>query len=269
MAAAPLLMGILNVTPDSFHDGGRYAHLDAALAQGGRLVEEGADWIDVGGESTRPGATAVGAEEEEARVVPVIRALKGTFPRLPLSVDTSRASVARAALEAGAAGINDVTALGDPQMAPLAAAWGCDLMLMHMQGSPRTMQRDPLYQDVLAEVREFLLARTERAATAGVDRERIWIDPGIGFGKTVAHNLALVRGLPVLAATGQPVLLGASRKSFIGQILDLPATDDRLEGSLAVATVATWLGVAMLRVHDVLATRRAVGMAWALRGAGP
>ncbi|MFH1465519.1 MAG: dihydropteroate synthase [Pseudomonadota bacterium] len=268
MASAPLIMGILNVTPDSFHDGGRYAHLDAAVAQAGRMVDEGADWIDVGGESTRPGAAAVEADEERARIVPVISALRGAFPRLSISVDTSKAAVARAALEAGARGVNDVTALADPGMAPLAAAWGCELMLMHMLGSPRTMQRDPYYEDVLTEVRDFLLARVARAEAAGVTRAHIWVDPGIGFGKTLAHNLALVRGLPVLAATGLPVLLGPSRKSFIGQALDLPVTAERLEGSLAVAAVATWLGVAMLRVHDVQATRRAARMAWALRGEG-
>jgi dihydropteroate synthase len=266
--STPRIMGILNVTPDSFHDGGRFLDPRAALARAEAMVRDGADWIDVGGESTRPGAPAVSEDDERARVVPIIRALRQAHPTLPISIDTAKASVARAALEAGATGVNDVTALGDPAMAPLVAQARCPLFLMHMQGSPATMQRDPSYRDVVSEVRDHLLARVELACAAGVPRSRLWIDPGIGFGKTLEHNLALLRELPTLVATGIPVLLGASRKSFIGSVLDLPRTEDRLEGSLAVASLATWMGVGMLRVHDVQATHRAVTLAAAIRGGG-
>jgi len=262
-------MGILNVTPDSFHDGGRHCDAQRALTQGRRMAAEGADWIDVGGESTRPGAQPVDPAQERRRVVPVIRALRRALPAMPISVDSSRASVAQAALQAGATAVNDVSALGDPEMAWLAAESGCDLVLMHMRGSPTDMQREPRYDDVVAEDREFLLARAQRAMEAGVARQRIWIDPGIGFGKTVEHNLALIRGLPVLSDSGFPVLLGASRKSFIGHLLDLPSTEDRLEGSLSVAALAVWLGARMLRVHDVLQTRRAVDVAVAIRRSQP
>jgi len=267
-AAAPQVMGILNVTPDSFHDGGRFVDHDAAVARVLAMVTAGADWIDVGGESTRPGAPEVSADCEVERVVPVIRSLRRAHPVLPISIDTTKPAVACAALAAGATAVNDISALGDPEMAGVVASAGCDLMLMHMQGTPRTMQREPRYDDVVAEVRAFLLERVERAVDAGVARHQVWIDPGIGFGKTVQHNLALLHGLPRLVDTGLPVLLGASRKSFIGCVLDNPATDDRLEGSLAVASIAAWMGVTMLRVHDVQATRRAVDMAWALRGGG-
>ena len=267
-AAPPLVMGILNVTPDSFHDGGRFVDPARALARADAMVAAGADWIDVGGESTRPGAPPVGADQERDRVVPVIQALRQAHPGISISVDTTKASVAHAALEAGASAVNDVSALADPELADVVAAAGCDLMLMHMQGTPRTMQHAPRYDDVVAEVCDFLLARVAQAVAAGIDRERVWIDPGIGFGKTVTHNLVLLRSLPVLVATGLPVLLGASRKSFIGQVLGLPATGDRLEGSLAVAALAAAAGVAMLRVHDVQATRRAAHMAFAVAGGG-
>jgi dihydropteroate synthase len=267
-AAPPLVMGILNVTPDSFHDGGRYVEPSQALVQAAAMVAAGADWIDVGGESTRPGAPPVSADDERARVVPVIQALRQAHPGLSISVDTTKASVAHAALEVGASAVNDVSALSDPELAAVVADAGCDLMLMHMQGTPRTMQRAPSYGDVVAEVRDFLLARVDHAAAVGIRRDRLWIDPGLGFGKTVQHNLALLRSLPVLVATGLPVLLGASRKSFIGQVLGLPHTADRLEGSLAVASLASAMGVAMLRVHDVQATRRAARMAFAVAGGG-
>jgi len=259
-------MGISNVTPDSFHDGGRWSSVEQAVEGALIMAEQGADWIDVGGESTRPGAPPVAAELERERVVPVIRALRQARPELRISVDTAKASVACAALEAGASAVNDVTALGDPEMAAVVASAGCDLMLMHMRGTPRTMQADPRYDDVVVEVRDHLLERAERAVAAGIPRERLWIDPGIGFGKTVEHNLALLRGLPALVETGLPVLVGASRKSFIGHVLGLADTNERLEGSLAVASIATWLGAAMLRVHDVRATRRAVDLAAAVAG---
>jgi dihydropteroate synthase len=267
-SSPPLVMGILNVTPDSFHDGGRFAGVDAALHQAEVMVEQGADWIDIGGESTRPGAPPVSAEDELSRVIPVLRAVRRAHPALPISIDTAKAAVAGPALAEGATAINDVSALGDPELAPVVARAGCQLMLMHMRGTPRTMQQAPQYDDVVAEVRSFLLERVALAERAGVARDRLWIDPGIGFGKTVEHNLALLRELPSLVACGLPVLVGASRKSFIGRVLGLPDTVDRLEGSLAVATLSCWLGAAMLRVHDVQATRRAVEMAWALRGGG-
>ena len=257
----PLVMGILNVTPDSFHDGGRHDAVQAAVARGLQLATEGADWIDVGGESTRPGAA-------EERVVPVIRALRAELPGLPISIDTRKAAVAVGAIEAGASAVNDVSALGDPAMAGVVAQADCQLVLMHMLGTPATMQREPGYHDVVADVASFLDERLARAVQAGIPRARIWLDPGIGFGKTAVHNLSLVRGIPRLAELGQRVLLGASRKSFIGQVLELPGTEDRLEGSLAVAAVATWLGVHMLRVHDVLATRRVLRMVAALQGVG-
>jgi dihydropteroate synthase len=266
--APPMVMGILNVTPDSFHDGGRYVDPARALERASLMVDAGADWIDVGGESTRPGAPPVDAEQERARVVPVIHALRRAHPQLPISVDTTKASVARAAIEAGASAVNDVSALADPELVGVVAGAGCGLMLMHMQGTPGTMQRAPHYDDVVAEVRDHLLARAELAVQGGVGKDLIMIDPGIGFGKTLQHNLALLRALPSFVATGLPVLLGASRKSFIGQVLELPDTADRLEGSLAVASLAAWMGVAMLRVHDVQATRRAVDMTWAIAGGG-
>jgi dihydropteroate synthase len=208
----------------------------------------------------------VSAADELERVLPVLRAVRRAHPSLPISVDTAKAAVAGPAMEAGATAINDVTALGDPELAPLVARAGGQLMLMHMRGTPRTMQQAPRYDDVVAEVRDFLLERVARAVRAGIPQERLWVDPGIGFGKTVEHNLTLLRELPSLVACGLPVLVGASRKSFIGHVLGLPDTDQRLEGSLAVAALASWMGASMLRVHDVRATRRAVDMAWALRG---
>ncbi len=263
----PLVMGILNLTPDSFHDGGRHATIEAALDRAEAMLRHGADWLDLGGESTRPGAAPVSATDERQRVIPVLRELRRRHPELPISIDTVKASVAEAALEVGASAVNDISALGDPAMAPVVARAGCPIILMHMQGTPRTMQRAPRYDDVVAEVRSFLMERVERAERAGIARERTWIDPGIGFGKTVQHNLALLSALPSLVATGLPVLLGASRKSFIGHLLDLPRTEQRLEGSLAAAAIATWMGVSMLRVHDVRATHRVSRMAWAIRGA--
>jgi dihydropteroate synthase len=243
------LMGVVNVTPDSFSDGGLYLDPGAAIAHGEELAAEGAAILDVGGESTRPGAAPVAAEEEMRRVVPVVAALAGVAEAI--SVDTSKAVVAEAALDAGAAIVNDVTALrGDPEMAALVADRGAGLVLMHMAGDPRTMQVDPTYGDVVAEVRDFLAARLEAAVAAGVDESRIWLDPGIGFGKTVAHNLELLRGIPALATLGRSILLGTSRKSFIGRT-DGSETDDRLGGTIATSILAATAGAQILRVHDV------------------
>ncbi len=262
----PRVMGIVNVTPDSFSDGGRLATVEVAIAHGLRLVEQGADILDVGGESTRPGAEPVAEAEELARVMPVIAGLRARWNG-PISIDTIKSSVAREAVGAGATMWNDVTALGaHPESPGVAAELGCDVVLMHMQGEPRTMQANPRYDDVVAEVRDALLHRAEIAMTAGVKRERIWLDPGIGFGKTLAHNLALVAGLGALVETGFPVLFGASRKRMI-QAIDPSATDpmDRLGGSLALALEAARQGAAIIRVHDVRETVQALKVQAALR----
>jgi dihydropteroate synthase len=253
-----LVMGIVNVTPDSFSDGGRYLAPDAAIAHGRELLAAGADLLDVGGESTRPGAAAVAASEEKSRVLPVIEALAADGARV--SVDTSKPEVAEAALEAGAEIVNDVTALGDPAMAAVCAKARCGVVLMHMKGTPRTMQDDPTYDDVVAEVREFLAGRLEVAVAAGVDRERIWVDPGIGFGKTVEHNLELIARLELIAGLGRPVVVGASRKRFIGVITGRPV-GERVGGSIAAGVVAAAAGAAVLRVHDVAATVEALRVA--------
>ncbi len=246
---ATRVMGVLNVTPDSFSDGGRFTDPEAAVARGLEMKLEGADVIDVGGESTRPGALPVGETEERRRVLEVVAALASD---VAVSVDTRSAAVAEAAVEAGASLINDVSA----SLWPVAAALGVGWVAMHMQGEPRTMQLDPRYDDVVSEVRSFLLARAEQAGAAGV--REVWIDPGIGFGKRLEHNLALVRCLDHLVDTGVPVLVGASRKGFLGALLGGAPTDDRLEGSLAVAVWAATSGVGMVRVHDVAATVQAL-----------
>lgn len=259
-----LIMGIINVTPDSFFDGGRRLEAAAAVAAGVAMIASGADILDVGGESTRPGAAPVSEEEEMARVLPVVRGLRARIGA-PISIDTYKASVARAALEEGADIVNDISALRfDPGMAALVAAEKVPLILMHMQGTPRTMQQDPQYRDVVREVRDFLAAQLYAALEAGVAQEAVIVDPGIGFGKTVEHNLELLRGLPALAALGQPLLVGASRKTFIGKILGAEPAD-RLEGSLAAAVAAVLGGANILRVHDVAETVKAVRIADALR----
>jgi dihydropteroate synthase len=249
-------MGIVNVTPDSFSDGGLYLDPEAAIEHGRALLEEGADILDVGGESTRPGAAEVPASEEIERVVPVIGVLAAAGARV--SVDTSKAEVAAAAIDAGAALVNDVTALGDPDMASLCAERGVGLVLMHMQGTPRTMQEDPTYGDVVEDVKAFLAERVEAAVAAGVDEDAIWVDPGIGFGKTVDHNLELLRRLGELTALGRPVLIGTSRKSFLGKITGA-GVEERLGGSVVSAMLGVQQGAAAVRVHDVAATR--VGLA--------
>ncbi|MBI2349146.1 MAG: dihydropteroate synthase [Deltaproteobacteria bacterium] len=264
------LMGVVNVTPDSFSDGGRYFEPAQAISHGVKLVEEGADIIDVGGESTRPGARPVSGREEVERVIPVIRGLRRELSA-PISVDTYKADVAKAALDAGADMVNDISALRfDPAMAPLIAAEKVPVVLMHMRGTPRTMQRRPHYRDVVEEVREFLRDRIRFAVQAGVDLERIIVDPGIGFGKELEHNLALLRALPALADLGRPVLVGPSRKTFIGQILDV-GPEERLEGSLAAAVAAVLGGASVIRTHDVKEARRAIRVADAMRfgGASP
>lgn len=265
----PRVMGIVNVTPDSFSDGGRLSDVDAAVAHGIRLVGEGADILDIGGESTRPGAEPVSAADEIARVVPVIEGLRAHWPG-PISIDTMKAEVARAAVAAGATIWNDVAALGGSHDAPeTAAELGCDVVLMHMKGEPRTMQANPRYDDVVAEVTRWLLARAEMAMVAGVARERIWLDPGIGFGKTPAHNLALTAHLDRLAATGFRVLYGASRKRLVAAV-DATAFDsgDRLGGSLALALEAARRGAGVIRVHDVRETVQALAVQAAVTAAG-
>lgn len=261
----PLVMGIVNVTPDSFSDGGRLGSVEAAVAHGLRLAEQGADWLDVGGESTRPGADPVDEAEELDRVLPVLDGLAVRWGG-PVSIDTVKPGVARAAVAAGAAMWNDVSALTwAPDSLATAAELGCAVCLMHMKGEPRTMQDAPAYADVATEVTNHLAARAQAATAAGVAREAIWLDPGLGFGKTAAHNLTLTAHLDRLAALGFPVLYGASRKRTI-QAIDPSATDpmDRLGGSLALALEAARRGAAMVRVHDVRETAQALALQAAL-----
>ena len=257
--ARPSVMGVVNVTPDSFSDGGVHLDPDVAAAAARRMVEEGAAIVDVGGESTRPGSNGVSADEELRRVVPVLDRLGG---EAPLSIDTTKAAVARAALERGAILINDVTALrGDPELAGVVADSGAYLCLMHMQGEPRTMQAEPQYDDVAGEVASFLEERLAFAVAAGIPAERVCLDPGIGFGKTVAHNLELVRRLDVLVALGRPVLVGFSRKSSLRK---LTGSDDLLGASVAAAVTAFERGATILRVHDVKPTIDALTVAAAV-----
>ena len=252
-------MGVINVTPDSFSDGGRFVNVEAAVSHARRLIADGADILDIGGESTRPGASPVSEADEIARVVPLIEALRDEGS-VSLSIDTMKPLVARAAIAAGASIWNDVTALTwSPDSLATAADLGCEVVLMHMQGEPRTMQQAPRYDDVVAEVCAWLAARADAAIAAGVAPDRIWLDPGIGFGKTLKHNLALLAHLDRLVALGFPVLLGASRKSFMAKI-DPLANDagDRLGGSLAIALAGARAGVAAVRVHDVRETAQAL-----------
>ncbi|HVP15217.1 MAG TPA: dihydropteroate synthase [Terriglobales bacterium] len=265
LSTRALVMGVVNVTPDSFSDGGRFLAPEAAIDHARRLLAEGADLLDLGAESTRPGAAPVPAGEQWRRLQPVIAALAAE-PEACLSVDTSSAEVACRALEAGARVINDVTALGDPAMAETVARAGAGLVLMHMQGMPATMQQEPRYEDVAREVRERLAERVARARAAGVDPACVAVDPGIGFGKTLRHNLELIARLGELAALGRPIAIGVSRKSFLGKVLDRPV-DQRLEGGLAAAAVAVFLGAHVVRTHDVAPTARAVRIADELRAA--
>ncbi len=261
MMSRPRVMGILNVTPDSFSDGGLHATVEGGLAQAMRLIGDGADILDIGGESTRPGAEPVSAHEEIARTVPVIAAVHARWHG-PISIDTMKPEVARAAVAAGASLWNDVTALTHrPESVAVAAELGCEVVLMHMLGEPRSMQVEPRYGEVLAEVADYLAGRAEASMAAGVARDRITLDPGIGFGKTVEHNLALIAGLGALGALGFPVLLGASRKRMIRNI-DPSATEagDRLGGSIALALEGARRGAAIVRVHDVRETVQALAV---------
>ena len=256
----PRIMGILNVTPDSFSDGGQFLRPDAAVMQARRMAS-GADIIDIGGESTRPGAVDVATDEEIARTAPVIAALRDGGLDLPISIDTRKAAVAQAGFAAGATWLNDVTALRyDPAMAGVAAQRACPVVLMHSIATPATMQDEPVYDDVLLDVYDALAERVAQAEAAGIARDRIAIDPGIGFGKTLAHNLALLRRISLFHDLGLPVLLGASRKRFIGTIADESDAARRLPGSIAVALGGVTQGVQMIRVHDVAETRQALSL---------
>jgi dihydropteroate synthase len=265
MAGAPLsftVMGVVNVTPDSFSDGGRFLDPRVAVAHGLSLEREGAEILDIGGESTRPGAEPVGAEVERARVLPVLEGLRGAGVRARLSIDTHKASVASEALAAGATIVNDVTALrGDPELAELVASSGAELCLMHMLGEPRTMQRDPRYGDVVDEVRAFLEERVEFALAHGIALEKIVIDPGIGFGKTAAHNLELIARLDELRSLGRPILIGTSRKSFLGRLTGRDHPGERLAGTIASNVLALERGASIFRVHDVAPVHDALAVA--------
>ncbi len=258
----PRIMGILNVTPDSFSDGGRFLGREDALRQVDSMLADGADIIDIGGESTRPGARAVPVEEELARVVPVIEALRERSDAF-VSVDTSKPAVMRAAVAAGADMINDVRALREAGALEAAADLQTPVCLMHMQGEPRTMQQQPRYDNVVKDVRDFLEQRLAACQQAGIARDRIVLDPGFGFGKSLQHNLELFRELPQLQVSGQPLLVGVSRKSMIGAVLDIPVAE-RMAASVALAGLAVWLGASIIRAHDVRETRDAVRMIHAL-----
>lgn len=264
----PLLMGIVNVTPDSFFDGGRFDDPRLAVEHGRRLVEEGADLLDIGAESTRPGSVPIDQEEEQRRLLPVVTALAQAVS-VPISVDTSKAAVARAAIKAGAVMVNDVTALrGDPAMVDVVAQTGVALVLMHMQGTPQTMQQAPAYRDVVEEVADFLAERARFAMERGVAQSRIVLDPGIGFGKVLTHNLDLLAHLRMLTTLGFPVLVGPSRKGFIGQ-LTKQSVEARAWGTAGVVALAVEQGASILRVHDVAAMRDVVHVAAAISGRMP
>ena len=266
--SGPALFGILNVTPDSFSDGGDFLDPEAAARHAGVLLDEGADVVDVGGESTRPGSDPVSEEEERRRVVPVVRKILEASPAALVSVDTYRAGTAEAALDAGARIVNDVTALrGDARMARLVADAGCPVVLMHMLGEPKTMQKEPRYEDVAREVRDFLARRAEHANAAGVREENIILDPGIGFGKTPEHNLTLLARLNEIVALGFPVLVGASRKRFLGGITGAERAKDRVFGTVATTVLGYERGATLFRVHDVRANREALAVAEAVRSA--
>jgi dihydropteroate synthase len=262
----PAIMAVVNCTPDSFSDGGRHLEPDEALTHAERLLDEGADLVDVGGESTRPGAEPVPAAEEARRVLPVIRALRRRRPDAVISVDTRRSEVAAAALSAGADVVNDVTAGRDPELLPLAAGHGAAVVLMHMRGEPRTMQQDPSWEHPVAEVHAFLRDRAAAAAAAGFPPDRVWLDPGIGFGKDDAANLALLAALPELEACGHPVVVGPSRKSFIGRLTGA-AVGERLPGTLAALIPTLGLGRAVVRVHEAAPVRQFLDLAVLLREA--
>jgi dihydropteroate synthase len=261
------IMGIVNVTPDSFYDGGRHADPAPAVEHGLALAAEGADILDVGGESSRPGSDPVPLDEELRRVLPVVSGMRRRTSAL-ISIDTTKPEVAEAALDAGADIVNDISAGLDPRMAGLAARHGAGFVLMHMKGTPKTMQAAPYYKDAIGEIRAFFASRLETARSCGLDAESVVLDPGLGFGKRLEDNLALIDGLGAFAPLGRPILVGASRKAFIGRILDAPSADDRLEGSIAAAVMAVARGAHILRVHDVRAVARAARVAEAIAGTG-
>jgi dihydropteroate synthase len=262
----PQVMGILNITPDSFSDGGDFFSPEQAVTHAARMVDEGAAIIDVGGESTRPGAAPVPIDEELRRVIPVIEALRSTLA-VPLSIDTRKPEVMQAAVTAGAGLVNDVFALQAPGAIDMVARLQVPVCLMHMQGMPESMQLQPTYRDVVAEVTDFLAGRAAKCVQQGIDRGQILLDPGFGFGKTTRHNLLLLQQLERLVATGYPVLAGLSRKSMIGQVMGLPV-DKRLYPSVALAVLAVWKGAAIIRCHDIRETREAIQMCLAVREAG-
>ncbi|CAK0777833.1 dihydropteroate synthase [Gammaproteobacteria bacterium] len=257
------VMGILNVTPDSFFDSGCYQEVSSAVDRAAQMIKEGVDILDVGGESTRPGAQAVSAEEEIDRIIPVLEALQSHFP-IPLSVDTSKPEVMSAALASGVSFLNDIRALRVPGALEVAATSAAKVCLMHMQGEPHLMQHAPFYEDVISEVYSFLEERIKVCIAAGISRDRLWIDPGFGFGKQLEHNLKLLRHLDVFSFLKIPILVGLSRKSMIGKILGDP-TKDRLHGSVALAVIAVWQGASIVRVHDVGPTVQALRVCHAVR----
>lgn len=259
----PLVMGVVNVTPDSFFDGGRYATPDAAIRHALRLAEEGADLLDIGAESTRPGSDSIDEGEERRRLMPVVTAVAKAVS-IPISVDTMKATVARAALEAGAVIVNDVSALqADPAMAEVVATTGAGVVLMHMQGSPRTMQKAPVYDDVVGEVAEFFRERIRFCRDRGIEQDQIVLDPGIGFGKLLLHNLTLLGQLETFVSFGRPILVGVSMKSFIGQVVGRPV-EERSWGTAAAIALAVSKGAGILRVHDVKVMKEVVAMAAAI-----
>lgn len=267
---APVIMGILNLTPDSFSDGGRYTDVERALIHARQMVDEGARIIDVGGESTRPGSERVSVEEQLSRILDIIRALRRELPAdTVISVDTTRVPVAEAAIRAGASMLNDVSAgRDDPRMFALAAETGVPIALMHMQGTPATMQDNPAYNDVVAEVDDFLRQRARAAEEAGVAKEQIVVDPGIGFGKTREHNLQLLAALPVFVASGYPVLLGTSRKRFMGAVCQEKDTDQLIGATCSTTVIGAQAGVSIFRVHDVRPNRQAMEVTRAIAGSG-
>ncbi len=265
LSAGPLIMGVLNITPDSFSNGGQYIQTDAAIQQGLEMIAQGADIIDVGGESTRPGSTPVDAQEQINRVIPVIEELASRADT-PISIDTSNSAVARKALAVGAGMVNDVSAgRADEQMLELLAEAGCPVVLMHMLGTPADMQVEPRYEDVVGEISAFLARAVDRAMTAGVHRDRVIIDPGIGFGKTPEHNLEILCRLGELSCLNRPILVGTSRKSFIGRVLGLEAPEERIWGTAATVAMAVAAGGHILRVHDVAQMAQVARMAYAVR----
>jgi dihydropteroate synthase len=260
-------VGILNATPDSFSDGGDFERVEVAASQAEKMLDEGAAIVDVGGESTRPGSDPVSADKERRRVVPVVEAILEAHPNAVVSVDTYRASTAEAALDAGASIVNDVSALRDRDMAPLVAERGVPVVLMHMLGDPKTMQKDPRYGDVVAEVRDFLARKVEEAVAAGVAEANVILDPGIGFGKTLEHNLLLLKHLDAFVGLGFPVLVGASRKGFLGKLTGADDPKDRLFGTVATTVLAYQKGATLFRVHDIRPNAEALAVAAAVRRA--